>query len=143
MRSHSVLVWHLPTRQMSACIRLDRRQGTIKALAFGNTVKQLYVAQESAITGWSGENASGFVDMRAQVIRSLAVIHHGSVVASLRVGEADAALNIWGAETGHLRKTILLPVKNPGPLAAPPGGAYLALPTGKDCWIWKTEKLVS
>ncbi len=142
VRSNSVLVWHLPTRQMSCCLRLDRRQGRITALAFGNSVKQLFVAQDRGITGWNGENGTGFVDMRAEGLRSLALIRGGDVVASLRVGPNDAALNLWGAETGHLRKTIPLPVTEPGPLAAPPGGMYLALPTGKDCWIWNSEKLV-
>ena len=143
MHSNSVLVWHLPTRQMGVCLRLDRRQGAITGVSFGNHVRHLYVAQERAITGWNGENGTPLAEMRAEGIRSLALVRGGDVVVSLRTGEKDAALNIWGAETGHLRKTIVLPVGELGPLATPPGGMFLALPTGKECWIWNAEKLVA
>jgi WD40 repeat protein len=142
VRSNSVLIWHLPTRQMGACIRLDRRQGRITGLAFGIGVRHFFVAQERAITGWNAENGTALAEMRAEGIRSLAVIRGGDVIASLRMGAEDAAINIWGAETGHLRKTIPVEVSEAGPLAAPPGGGFLALPTGKECWIWNVEKLV-
>ncbi|HVT80036.1 MAG TPA: hypothetical protein VHM90_05210 [Phycisphaerae bacterium] len=143
MRSNSVLVWDLQARQMGVCVRLDSRQGKIAGIAFGNHIRQLFVAQERAITGWNGENGTQLVDMRAQGIRSLALVRGGDVIVSLRAGEMDAALNIWGAETGHLRKTIPLPLEEFGPLAAPPGGTFLALPAGRQSWIWNVEKLVS
>src|SRR5204863_2360284 len=43
--SNSVLVWHLPSRQVGQYIRLPAGEGPITRLAFGPTVRQLYVAQ--------------------------------------------------------------------------------------------------
>ena len=83
MPSNSVLVWHLPTRQMAACLRLSKGNGRIVGLTFGNGVKQLYVAQESRVTGWNGENGVGFCDMAVEGVKALAVIDGGATVVTL------------------------------------------------------------
>jgi WD40 repeat protein len=143
MRSHSVLVWHLPTRQMGACIQLQKSNGPIVGLAFGVNVRHLYVAQSHRVSAWNGENALPLADMAVEGVASLALINAASTVATLRTGPQGSALNLWNAESGHLRKTITLPDGDYGPLAAPPAGTHLALPGPKTCWIWNAEKLVS
>lgn len=122
VRSDSVLVWHLPTRQTGACVRLERGHGRIVGLAFGNSVKELYVAQENRITAWNGENGMAGAEMAVEGVRSVAVIDGGRMVASLRSGAAGSAINLWGAERGRLWKTLALPTGEYGALAAPPGG---------------------
>jgi hypothetical protein len=143
MRSDSVLVWHLPTRQMSACIQLQKLNGPIVGLAFGNTVRHLYVAQSHRLSAWNGENALPLADMAVEGVTSLALLNAGTTVVSLRTGTQGSALNFWHAETGRLRQTVPLPDGAYGPLAAPPAGTHLALPAPKACWIWNAEKLVS
>jgi WD40 repeat protein len=148
-RSHSVLVWHLPTRQMGACLRLPPRDGRIVRLAFGHTVRQLYVAQEKRVSGWNGENGTEFVQIATEGVQSLAVIDGGASLATLRVSavvgsdEPTAGLNFWNAESGRLRHTVPLPVQAYGHLASPPDGSLLALPGEKECWVWRVAKLVT
>jgi len=143
MRSNTVLVWHLPTRQMGTCLQLGKGDGPIVGLTFGNGVKHLYVAQDRRVTAFNAENGLAFADMAVEGVTSLAVIDGGATVATLRQGPAGAALNLWHGESGRLRKTMALPEGNYGPLAAPPGGAHLALPGPKVCWIWNAQKLVN
>ncbi len=143
MRSDSVLVWNLPTRQMAACIQLQKANGPIVGLAFGTGVRHLFVAQSNRLSAWNGENALLLADMAVEGVASLALINAASTVATLRTGPQDAALNFWHAETGRLRKTIPLPGGAYGPLTAPPAGTHLALPAPKACWIWNAEKLLS
>jgi hypothetical protein len=142
VRSHSVLVWHLPTRQMGACIRLNPRDGRIVKLAVGHGIRQLFVAQENRITCWNGENGIALADMAVQGVRSIALIDGGGTLASLRGGEQGTALNLWNAESGRLRQTIPLPPGGMGHLAAPPAGNFLALPGPKQCWVWNAHRLV-
>lgn len=145
LRSHSVLIWHLPTRQMGACIRLAPGRGKITDIAFGTGVKQLIISQEKQITGWNAENATRFLNMEAPedaaAFLSVAIIQQGGAVASTRLTDGEAFLEIWGAQTGHLRKSIKLPGQSFGPLAANADGSLLALPSEKECWLWKTDKL--
>jgi WD40 repeat protein len=143
MRSHSVLVWHLPTRQMAACIQLQKSNGPIVALAFGINVRHLHVAQSNRVSAWNGENALPLADVAVEGVTSVALIDRCGTVVTLRTGPRGSALNFWNAESGRLRKTIDLPPGNYGPLAAPPAGTHLALPAEKTCWIWDAEKLVS
>jgi hypothetical protein len=143
MRSDSVLVWHLPTRQMGACIPLRKSNGPIVGLAFGNGVRHLYVAQSNHVSAWNGENALPLADMAVEGVASLALLNAASTVATLRTGPQGAALNFWNSETGRLRKTIALPAGDYGPLAAPPAGSHLSLPGPQTCWIWNAEKLVT
>ena len=143
VRSNSVLVWHLPTRQMASCLRLNNGNGKIVGLKFGHNVRQLYIAQESRVTGWNGENSVEISNMAVEGVKSLAIIAENNSIITLRVGPAGSALNLWNAETGRLRKTIPLPEGNYTSLAAPPGGAYVALAGGKICWVWKSEKLLA
>jgi WD40 repeat protein len=147
MRSHSVLVWHLPTRQMGACIRLNPQNGAIVGLAFGHSVKELFVGQENRLTAWNGENGLLHAEMAVQGVRSLAVIAGGKTLVSLRRGSGAGAgggpaLNLWNAESGRLRKTIDLPAGDYGTLSVPPSGAQVALPGEKVCWVWNAEKLM-
>ena len=143
MRSNTVLIWHLPTRQMGACLQLAKGDGPIVGLAFGSGVKHLYAAQDRRVPAFNAENGLPFADMAVEGVTSLAVIDGGATVVTLRQGPAGAALNLWHAETGRLRQTIPLPEGPYGPLAAPPGGAHLALPGPKVCWIWNAQKLVN
>jgi hypothetical protein len=143
LRSGSVLVWHLPTRQVAACIELQKSNGQIAALTFGINVRHFFVAQVNRLTAWNGENALLLADMAAEGLTSLAVLCRGGILASLRTGVQGSALNFWTSETGHLRSTLHLPPGDYGALAVPPDGAVLALPTKRECWIWNAEKLVS
>ena len=143
VRSNTVLIWHLPARQMGACLQLGKGNGPIVGLAFGSGVRHLYAAQDRRVTAFNAENGLAFADMAVEGVTSLAVIDGGATVATLRQGPAGAALNLWQGESGRLRKTIALPEGAYGPLAAPPGGAHLALPGPKVCWIWNAERLVN
>jgi hypothetical protein len=143
MRSGSVLVWHLPTRQVAACVQLQKSNGPIIALSFGLNVRHLFVAQANRLSTWNGENALPLAEMAAEGLTSLAVLCRGNILASLRSGPQGSALNFWTSETGHLRNTLHLPAGDYGLLAAPSDGSALALPTKKACWIWNAEKLVS
>jgi len=141
LNSNAVLVWHLPTRQISVVIRLPQNRGPIKSIAFGVTVRHLYVAQQTQTTGWNAENGTQFLALETPGVQSIAMINHGDAIAATRVVEEAAELDLYGAETGHLRKTVKLAVKGAGALCASPDGAMLALPTGKDCFVWRAEKL--
>jgi WD40 repeat protein len=150
LRSHSVLIWDLRSRQMGACIRLPVGRGQIKDLAFGITARQLFVAQEKQLSGWNAENGTRLVTMEAQGdaagFESVAVIQQGGAVASTRMTEGRGYLEIWGAESARLRKTVNLPAEKPGELgqlAVSTDGWLLALPGKRECWVWKVEKLVA
>jgi WD40 repeat protein len=150
MRSHSVLIWDLRSRQMGACIRLPVGRGQIRDLAFGITARQLFVAQEKQISGWNAENGTRLVTMEAEGdaagFESVAVIQQGGAVTSTRITEGRSYLEIWGSESARLRKTVNLPAEksgDQGQLAVSTDGGMLALPGKKECWVWKVEKLVA
>src|SRR6185436_8173705 len=77
IHSNSVLVWHLPSRQVGQYVRLPAREGTITRLAFGPTVRQLYIAQTRHLSAWNGETGQCFLDFATEDAQSLAVIEQG------------------------------------------------------------------
>ncbi len=143
VHSHSVLVWHLPSRQVGQFIKLKVPMGKIRRLAFGPTVRQLFVAQEKQVSGWNGETGQAFVEFGVEGADSLAVVEGGDVLATTRVADGKDALDVWSAATGRLRRSVGLPGEELGELAASPDGRLLALPGGRECWVWRAAKLAA
>jgi WD40 repeat protein len=146
IRSNSVLVWHLPTRQVAQFIRLPVPIGKIQRLAFGHTVRTLYIAQSGQISTWNGETGQLVLDFPVAHATSMALIHEGLILATTRAATDDdkpkPAIDLWSAPTGRHRREIALPPLDFGPLTASPDGNLLALPAAKGpCWLWNTAKL--
>lgn len=139
IRSHSILIWHLPTRQMGACLRLPRERGAIVDLAFGSGVKHLLAAQKHQLSMWNAESGTRELAVDASQFTGLAPLPAPGILAVTRMEEEKPVLEIRGAQTLHLRRTIRLP--EIGRLAASPDGTLLALTIpGKNCWLWKAER---
>ncbi len=144
MHSNSALVWHIPTRAVAHFIKLPVPLGPMVRLAFGLTVRQLFVAQAKGISTWNGETGQEMLRFEIAGAESMAVLDHANVLAVVRPATDDKApqLDLWSAPTGRLRRSIALPAAEFGPLAASPDGGRLALPAGKVCYVWDSGKLI-
>ena len=142
LQSNSVLVWHLPTRQMSVAINLQRNRGQIRGLAFGISIRHLTIAQQAQTTNWNAENGTQLGAIETPGMRAVAVTDRGDTIAALRVSDDDAHLELLKADTGFLRKSVKLHIKHPATLTASPDGTLLALATAGDTYVWRVDKLL-
>jgi len=146
IRSNSVLVWHLPSRQVAHCIRLPIPNGPIVGLAFGATVRQLHIAQKKHLSTWNGETGQLVLDFEIPPAQSLAVLLEGNILATTQSASEENPkqfLHMHSAPTGRLRRSIALPPKLAlSRLIASPNTLLLALPSDKHTYLWRAEKLL-
>ena len=141
IRSNSVLIWHLPTRQMGACLRLPPERGRITDIAFGINARHLFIAQKHQLSTWNAETGVRDLAIDASQFASVAALPATGAIAVLRLEEAAAFLEIRGDQTLHLRREIRIPGATAGQLAASADGSLLALcGAAKNAWLWKAEK---
>jgi hypothetical protein len=144
--SNSILIWHLPSKQVAQFIRLPIPHGPIASLAFGITVRQLHIAQHRHLSTFNGETGQLTLDFPLPPTHSLAVLLDGNILATTQPATPDSPkqfLHLHSAPTGRLRRSIPLPPSlQLEPLRASPNTHLITLPTNEHAYLWQADKLV-
>jgi len=140
IRSNTVLLWHLPTRQLASVLRLPKERGPIADLAFGSSIKHLVIAQKHQLSTWNAENGERDRNVDASIFLNISPLPLPGILAITRLENEAPVLELRGLDTLHLRRTISLPAQ--AALASSPDSTLLALTLpNKQTHLYKSEKL--